>query len=68
MSDDPFFTISIEHQRAHVAACLGYNPSTPDDWPANAIDDLIAYRWHVGEAKFLDKVQHIMSNGRNPSP
>jgi hypothetical protein len=60
MSDDKFFKMPLDHQRAQVAAHLGYNPNTPDDWPASAIDDMIAYRWRFGEAAFLEKVNCLI--------
>lgn len=59
--DDDLFDRPIAEQHTYMATVLGMNPTTPDDWPVDAFDRLLAMRRIKGKPAFYREVGRMLS-------
>ena len=59
--DDRLFDLNPEEQKLYMAQVLGMNPATPDDWPVDTFDRLLAIRRVKGRPEFYREVGRMLS-------
>lgn len=62
-ADDRLFDQPDDIQRLHMVRCMDLNPSTPENWPRDLIDKLLAIRRLHGQSRFHEELGKILTRG-----